>query len=529
MKFFDNKSRFVLPIASLLALSWVGCSTTQRVPEVALSQDKSIVILYENDVHCAVDGYAKMAGLRDAVADTAWVQVVSSGDYVQGGPIGALSKGKYIIELMNALRYNAVTLGNHEFDFKSPRLQELMKMFNGQTTCVNYVDKQTGKPVFADYVIQTVGNKKIAYVGVVTPTVLSTMPLAFYDDNGQMIYDLVPDEIFERVQKATDQARNEGADYVIVLSHLSEVRNDSFITSHDLVASTRGIDVVLDGHSHSQIPHVYVKNLDGQDVLITQTGTQFANVGHLLITRDGKFSAKLMDTNSIHHINDTVKALVDSIKSEAKAVTDRHIGHSDVDLLLKDANGREFSRKQESNTANLVTDAFRIVCDADVCILNAGSIRNSIKAGDLTYGDLISLLPYDNFMCTAEVTGQQILGALTANVVSLPHPDGQFPVVSGIHYAVNTQTHDVTDVSILDRQTGTYEPLDMQRVYTIATTDYSLFNGGLRNTLVDCKVLKNSFMHYCDCFVEYFTKHLNGHITDQYASPEGRIIVTGLE
>ena len=82
----------------------------------APKQQKSIVILYENDVHCGIDGYQILAGLRDAVADTAFVAVVSSGDFVQGGTAGAISKGQYVADIMREVGYDAITLGNHEFD-----------------------------------------------------------------------------------------------------------------------------------------------------------------------------------------------------------------------------------------------------------------------------------------------------------------------------------------------------------------------------------------------------------------------------
>lgn len=529
-KFLGSVSRYMC--GCIMVLSLFGCKTHSKIVKDNTKTEKSIVVLYENDVHCSVDGYPKMAGLRDAIADTAFVQTVSCGDFIQGAVIGAISKGDYIIDVMNRMNYDAVTLGNHEFDFKIPRLQSLMSKFNGRITCTNFITTDTGLPVFDEMVIKQVGGKKIAYIGVVTPTVRESMAIAFeekLDETGRVVYDITDSDIYSRVQKAVDKARAEGCDYVIVLSHLSEKANDSYITSHDLIAATRGIDVVLDGHSHSVVSKEMVRNLDGKEVPVTQTGTQFNNVGKLLILPNGSIDVQLIKSEEIGHVNADVQAVVDSVKILTEAVTNRIVGRSDVDLLLKDNNGREYVRFSESNTGNLVTDAFRIVCDADICILNAGSIRNAIKAGELTYGDLMSLLPYDNWMCTAEVTAAQIIETLKLNIVNLPYPDGQFPLVSGMQYTVDARNHEVSDVKILNKSTGTYEDIDMNRTYTIASTDYAIINGGLRKALADAKVLRKGIMHYCDCFVTYFTDHLHGRITDQYALPEGRITVVGLE
>lgn len=515
-------------VLSLLMLA--GCRSKGVLPVLnQQSYERSIVVLFENDVHCAVDGYPLLAGLRNAVSDTAWVQVVSSGDYIQGGTIGAISKGDYIIDVMNRVKYDAVTFGNHEFDFRSQRLFELMQKFNGGITCSNFVDKKSGETVFADFVMTQAGSKKIAYVGVVTPSVLTSMPTAFFSEDGTQNYDLLPTEVALRVQTAADRAREAGADYVIVLSHLSESSTATLFTSHSLVASTRGIDAVLDGHSHSVVPMTMVQNLDGKPVPVAQTGTLFANVGHLLITPDGRISTRLVPTSELTERDPEVQHVVDSIKSVAETFTNSIVGHSDVDLLLKDHRGIEVSRMRETNTANLVTDAFRIVCGTDVAMLNAGAIRLPLLAGDLTYGQLISLLPYDNQMCVAEVTGQQLLDALQKNTVKLPYPDGQFPVVSGLQYTVDALSHKVSNVNVLNQQTGKYEPLQLEKTYTLASTDYAIVNGGFRNAFKDAKVLRNGFMHYCDCFVEYFQKHLGSHITSQYAQPEGRITVIGLE
>lgn len=522
-----SRPRLITPFVTLTLalLALVGCRSHSPLVSVPAQADRSIVILYENDVHCRVDGYARLAGLRDAIADTAWTQVVSCGDFIQGGPIGAISKGMYVVNVMKSVGYDALTIGNHGFDFKTPRLLELMDSLAAPVTCVNLIDQANGQPVFAPYVMHEVGGRRIAYVGAVTPTAMIGEAMAFYDERGQQLYDLVPTQVYDRVQQAVDAARAAGADYVVVLSHLGEPDNEMHITSHGLVAATTGIDVVLDGHSHAQIPSLQLLNREGKPVTVTQTGTQFANVGHLLITPDGRLSTRLIPVDSIAQVSAPVHAATIKVQAEAEQITSRIIGQTDVPLRLRDDAGQEIVRKGESNAGDLVSDAFRMVAGTDIGVINAGAIRNELPAGPMTYGSLLSLLPYDNWLCVAEVTGQQVMQMLTQNTALLPNADGQFPAVSGMRYTVNAHTHELTDVEVLDRATGQYLPIDLNRTYTLASTDYAIYMGGMRGALRDAHIVRNAFMHYCDALVEYVTGQLQGHITEAYAEPQGRITV----
>ena len=198
--------------------------------------------------------------------------------------------------------------------------------------------------------------------------------------------------------------------------------------------------------------------------------------------------------------------------------------HSDVDLRITDDQGNEINRVAETNAGDIVTDAFRFVTGSDIAVLNCGSIRNEVKAGDLTYGDLLSLLPYDNYIVVAEVKGSTILSMLNKLMAFLPQPDGQFPQVSGMKFIIHEKEHRVSDVQILNGATQHYEPLNPDRVYTVATTKYCVTDGGLYNTLKGCKIKWETKRTYNDIFIEYVTKNLNGHIGKEYAEPQGRMI-----
>ena len=160
------KKIYGLLLASLLLTS---CATLKN-KQVA-QREKSIVVLYDNDVHCGIDGYAKMAGLRDAInqSDTAYATIISSGDYLQGGTSGAISRGQYVVDIMRNMNYAAITIGNHEFDYGVPHMKKLLSEVNAPVVCANFFDAGAEKSYFPAYVMRQFGGKRIAFVGAVTP------------------------------------------------------------------------------------------------------------------------------------------------------------------------------------------------------------------------------------------------------------------------------------------------------------------------------------------------------------------------
>lgn len=506
-----------------LVLLMVSCRQVVKDTPTSLRQ-KSIVILYENDVHCAMDGYAKLAGLRDAIADTADVFLVSNGDYVQGQTVGAISKGQYVVDVMRVMNYDAVTLGNHEFDYGMERMFQLLRQVPVPVVCCNLYDIRSGRMVFAPYVMKRVGNKRIAFVGVVTPTSMEDEAYAFRDEHDSLVYDLQREDIPVLVQRAVDEARKAGADYVIVDSHLGEELTARHSDSHTLVANTSGIDIVLDGHSHAVVVSDTILNKEGKPIVVTQTGTKFANIGKLLITPDGRMTTSLIPIERVMEKDPFVAHVVDSIHSMLNEQTSRVICHSEVPLRILDDEGNEIHRVGETTAGDIVADAFRMVTGSDISVLNSGSIRNEVKAGDLTYGDLLSMLPYDNYVIVAEVKGSTIIAMLEKLMSFLPKPDGQFPQVSGMRFTVDEREHRVGDVQILNSNTQHYEPINPARTYTVATTKYCVTDGGLYNTLKGSKITWETKRTYNDIFIEFVTKNLNGHIGQEYAQPQGRII-----
>ena len=506
----------LLTFALVLSLPLGTLNAKPKAPQ------KSIVVLYENDVHCGIDGYQKLAGLRDAIADTAYVAVVSSGDYVQGGTAGAISRGQYIADIMRSVDYDAITLGNHEFDYPVNYVSGLLKHIGAPVVCANFYAMDAKKPVYAPFIIKKYGKTKIAFVGAATPTAFLTETSAFFVDNKQA-YHLCEADCYAVLQKAVNQARKKGAKYVVVLSHLGEDPNQTNVESHGLAANTTGIDIILDGHTHSIVPHDTVLNAAGKPVVITETGTKFLNIGKLVFSPDGKMTNELLPTKEITEVSPRVKATTDSIYQLMRELTQRVVCHSDVRLRILDENGKQLVRMGETNLGDLVCDAYRHYAGADIALANGGGIRTEKHAGDLTYGDIADILPYDNNLWVVEVTGATIKELLRKNCSFLPVEDGSFPQVSGLRFTARISDHSVYDIEVLNKETNEYEPLDENKTYTISTIDYCVTGGGFYDVLKNAKVIQRFDVLYRDVFVDYLENTLGGHISNDYLDPQGRI------
>ena len=487
---------------------------------IAAPKKQSIVILYENDVHCAIDGYQTLAGLRDAIADTAYVAVVGSGDFVQGGTAGAISRGQYVADITRTVDYDVITLGNHEFDYPVAHTDALLRFIDAPVVSANLYSTATGKPVYAPFVIKRFGKTKIAFLGATNPTTFYTETGTFMDGDKQ-IYTLREKDFFEVIQATVNQARKKGANYVFLLSHVGEDKTDIGIDSHELIRRTTGIDLVFDAHTHAVIPHDTVLNAAGKPVIITQTGMQFANIGKLLI-RNGKMSNELLPVKDLTFRSERVKAATDSINLLIREQTQRVVCHSDVPLQFEE-NGLWILRTKETNTGDLLCDAFRTISGADIALVNGGCVRKGQTAGDWTYGDIAAMLPYDNHLWTVEATGATIIDLLKQNTGILPLEDGSFPQVSGLRFTAHVSDRSVSDVEVLNKQTGAYEPIDPAKTYSVAALDYCVTGGGFRDVLKHCHVLHRGDMLYRDVLVQFVEKNLGGKVSNDYLEPQGRI------
>ena len=546
-----KKKLLALTLVLMLLLAGCGSAAPAETPapnpaeETAyLGLDNDIVILYTNDVHCAVDdnlGYTGLATVKNALeAQGKHVVLVDNGDAVQGDTIGTLSNGEYIIDIMNEVGYDVATPGNHEFDYGMEQFFALTEQANFPYVSANFVDND-GNTVLDPYVIKDVAGVKIAFVGISTPkTITTSTPKYFQDDNGNYIYAFQQDETGEKlyaaVQSAVDAARAEGAQFVIALAHLGIEEDCSPWTSSEVIVNTTGIDAVLDGHSHSMIQGEKVKNKDGAEVLLSSTETKLAYIGCLTIKDDGSMSTTLISDNGM-------KEFIGGIQEEFEELVNTVVASTDVDLIIKDpASGERIVRVSETNLGDLCADAYRAMSGADVAIVNGGGVRADIPAGDITYGQIIAVHPFGNEMCVVECTGQEILDALELGCSKLPAESGGFLQVSGMTYTVDLNVESTVKLDengmfvevegerrVKDVTIGG-EPLDPEKTYTLASHNYKLKDcGDGYSMFADNVFLQDSVMIDNQVLINYIVDVLGGTVGEEYADPYGQGRITIIE
>ena len=547
----------ILLILSLLCT--LGCGLAWADDDAAPARSKDIVILYTSDIHCGIDqnfGYAGLQAVREYLINAGnEVILVDDGDNIQGEPVGTMTKGEALLDLMNEMGYSVAIPGNHDFDYGMDQFLSLAGKAEFDYVSCNFNYK--GELVFQPYVMRELDGVKVAFVGVTTPeTLTSSTPRYFQDENGEFVYGFFQDKtgegVYNAVQSAVDDARAEGAEYVIVLGHLGNEETCRPWTYADVIENTSGFEVLLDGHSHDT-DQVTVKNKEGQDVLRSACGTKLACLGWCRITTDGKISTGLYTWSNpdsvpkMLGVTNEMSAAVDAAKAELSEKLDEVVASSQVDLTIYDpvevdANGKAIRmvRRAETNLGDLCADAYLNQSGADVAFVNGGGIRTNIKAGDITLNDILKVHPFGNAMCVVEVTGQQILDALEWGARAVPSESGGFLQVAGLSYEIHSYIESgcIADENSMfvgiegERRVKNVliggEPIDPEATYTLASHNYMLLEHGDGYTMFDgAKVLQNSVKLDNQVLIDYITESLNGVIGPEYEelTGEGRIVI----
>ena len=502
---------------------------------------EDIVILYENDPHCVIEGYSKLASMKNELKETyKHVGVVSGGDFIQGNSLGVISQGEYIVNLMNLVGYDAIALGNHEFDYRLERLNQLVEMMDTKPICSNFKEIDKEDSYFEPYSIVSYGDVDVAYIGITTPdTISSSSPTQFRDENGELLYTFSSTTLYDVVQENINLAKRAGAEYVIALSHIGYADDAIYGDLEDvetLIKNTYGFDVVLDAHSHSVIEEKIIVDKKGNEVVLSSTGTKFENIGKLVIS-NGKFVTKLIKTTDYKKTDSNVDAYIEQINSEYSELGNRKVGYSEVDLITHDDKGNRLVRNAETNLGDLCADAIRSSMDADIGYVNGGGIRSNIPSGDVTFNNLLSVFPFNNTVVLANISGQTIKDMLEMTMMKWPGEDGCFPHLSGITLSVNTNIpssvevneleefqgvsgeYRVCDIKIYNRETKAYESLILDKQYTIAAANYFLLDYGSGMTMLkDVEILRNDGMLDVEALERYVVDDLDGKIGQEYAN-----------
>ncbi len=546
----------LLLLTMLFALS---CGGAYADDTGAAGRSADVVILYTSDIHCGIDqgfGYAGLMGIRDYLIKAGNdVILVDNGDNIQGEPVGTMTKGEIPLDLMNEMGYDIAIPGNHEFDYGMDQFLALAEKAKFEYISCNF--NHEGELVFKPYVIRELGGTKVAFVGVTTPeTLASSMPKHFQDENGNYIYGFLEDEtgrgVYEAVQKAVDDARAEGAEYVIVLGHLSLNEACRPWTYANVIENTSGFEALLDGHSHDT-EQIVMKNRDGAEVIRSACGTKMACVGWCRIAKDGTVSCGLYtweneaSAPAMLGLENKMSRAVDNAMKALNRRLEEVVAKTAVDLTIcdpaaVDLNGRPIRmvRRAETNLGDLCADAYRIQSGADIGFINGGGVRTDIKAGDITLQDILKVNPFGNELCVIEVSGQQILDALEWGAHGIPGENGGFVQVSGLSYEIHSY---ISSPCKMDEKSSCIgfegerrvrnvlvdgKPVDPAGTYTLAGHNFMLLEKGDGFAMFDgAKVLQNCVKLDNQVLIDYIVEDLGGVIGEEYEdlTGQGRIVI----
>ena len=526
----------LLAMAMVLSLTVTSFAADTAADAKAEMAGKT-VILHTNDVHGAVEGYAYIAQLKaDYEAKGAEVILVDAGDFSQGTTYVSSTKGADAVTMMNAAGYDVVTLGNHEFDYGYAQLKENMSKAKFKVVCAD-VFNEDGTPIFdASYTYTTKSGVKVGFFGMETP---ETQTKA----NPALIKGLTFADKDAFTKAAADQvAALKDADVVICLAHLGVDAESAPYRSTDLYAAVKGIDFIVDGHSHT----VMTKGEKGEP--IQSTGTAFKNIGVIVIDN----ASKKIESNSLYEIKeDTAKDA--TVAAAAKVIVDRVNNEYGVKFAtskveLNGAKAPNGNRDVETNNGDLITDAMRwkvlqnkdgltVNEDHVVAITNGGGIRAAIAKGDVTKKDINTVLPFGNTVAVVYVTGEQLLEALEASTFSTPTAVGGFPQVSGINFTIHTgKAYDKNDATY--PESTYYGPKTINRVvinsvngkefkanevYAVVTNNFCAAGGDTYYAFKAASAQFDTGIPLDEAVMEYVTKELKGVIGEQYAAPQGRV------
>ena len=436
----------------------------------AFAEDKTITVIHTNDTHAAAKddgkaqiGFAKVgAYVQSLKKSNPNVLVLDAGDMFQGLPFANLEKGHSMVDIVNKVGYDAMTVGNHEFDFGAKNLFEIEKKLNYPMLAANIT--KDGKEVFKPYIIKEMAGAKVGIFGLATPeTAYKTHP-----DN---VKGYVFGDIVKSAQATVDTLKNkEKADVIIMIGHLGLYEGQD--TSDSVAKNVKGIDLIVDGHSHTTTD----AGVKEGDTLIVSTGSSLKNIGKVELTLENnkvkEAKSSLLKYADFANVTPdaTIAELIKKVDDAQKPILDKVVGKTKVDLVGE----RTIVRTGESNLGQLATDAMLDLTDADIALTNGGGIRTSIPAGDITMGQLVAVFPFGNTLMVKDVKGSDILAALEHGVKEYPNELGGFPHTAGMTFTLNAKAPVGSRIS--DAKVNG-QPLVKDKMYTLVTNDFMAVGG----------------------------------------------------
>ena len=551
MKHTKKLLSLLLVLCLVLSLSCTAFAAGEAKP-----LDGKTVILHSNDVHGAIDLYAAMASLKaDYEAQGAEVILADAGDYSQGTVYVSVNKGADAVTMMNATGYDVATIGNHEFDYGYAQLAENMKAAKFKVLCADVLGAD-GKTIFDANTIIEKGGVKIGFFGLETPEA-QTKANPKLIEGLKFLAGKDGKELYACAAAQVAALKEQGADIVVCLAHLGVDKSSEPYTSYDLSKNVKGIDFIIDGHSHT------VMTAGPNKEAIQSTGTAFANIGVITIDNATKkivgnelkavwHTEKNADGKSVTVVD--YKTRDEKVAAAAKAIIDpidkaygEKFAVSKVELNgAKAPNG---NRDSETNLGDLITDAMlwkirtqatvSVPAENVVAITNGGDIRATVKAGDITKKDINTVLPFGNTLAVVYVTGAELLEALEASTYCTPKSLGGFPQAAGVTFTVKTYEEYDANPDPYPKSTY-YGPKSIQRVtidnvngkkfdltatYAVVTNNFVAGGGDTYYAFAAATDQFDTGLPLDEVVMEYITQELKGVIGESYAEPAGRITV----
>ncbi|MBS7220520.1 MAG: 5'-nucleotidase C-terminal domain-containing protein [Clostridiales bacterium] len=545
-----KKKLISLITAAVMAL---GISVPAMAADAKPMEGK-LVVVHTNDMHGYYEttetsiGIAGVAGLKNYYeAQGADVLLLDAGDFSQGSTLVSYYKGKNAAEYMAAAGYDAVSMGNHEFDYSFDALLDNMKVLTDAGVKVidaNVINKETGKSYFDANAVFEFDGIKVGVFGLDTSETLTKAS----PSNVKAVNFLDKEEMFKEAQAQVDELKSAGCDYIIALTHLGVDEESVGRRSTDLAAAVKGIDLIVDGHSHTVI--------DGGekvgDTVIVSTGSYLANVGTVVIDKEAKTEeAKLISAADYAagtaQYDETVKALVAEDVAEVAEAYSKVFAKTEVHL----EGTKQIVRSQETNLGDFTADAYlytaqkyadehELGVNVDCAISNGGGIRVSVEPGDISMDTLVTIFPFGNNVCLVTITGEQLLEVLEASTFCTPETIGGFPQVAGIEYKLDVsvpyengeQYPDSTYYapakpgSRVTIKSVNGKAFDPKAEYTVAVNNFQAEGGDTYYQLTKNSYFCDTEILDCDALIEYVNS-LGGVIGEQYKEPQGRIEIVG--
>jgi 2',3'-cyclic-nucleotide 2'-phosphodiesterase (5'-nucleotidase family) len=489
---------------------------TAPAGQAAAGAPAQITVLHINDTHAHLEDIARMATLVKQVRAEVGpdrVLMFDSGDVFMGTPYFNLMHGKADLEFMNTLGYDAMTLGNHEFDNydKTPQyLNEFIADAKFPIVCTN-IDFSRGpelKDKTLHYTIIEKGGQKFGIIGLTTDeTPVIASPGKNVTFSGPVA----------TAHQAVAELEKKGINKIIALTHIGWDKDI------ELAQQVSGIDVILGGHSHT-LPAVYPTVVTNKEpTLVVQAEAYGKYLGRLDLSFDEK-GVLTKYGGALSTIKDAAEdpdyaARLSKYKGPIDELKNTIAGTTLVDLDGE----RAHVRTMETNFGDLVADAFLAKSETvkgNIAIVNGGSIRTSIPAGDVSLGQTLEAIPFNNDIVAFDIKGEDLLAALENGVSQAEAVAGRFPQVAGLRFSWNPANQPGSRIQSVDIMTdGVFKPLDKSAIYRVVTNSY-LFSGGDGYTS-----FKNGTNVWYLGFIDYdiLTKYIAQHSP---VSPrvEGRIV-----